>query len=479
MKSPEETADAVIAQLGLNEKDQERARALYASLLVSLNKADLAPTATGKPMLTEAAKSFGDEFRLRMQNLSHQRLAVNQGVDRLNQKFWMKPTGDGMTPTGLNGLANPDSQALARMMVDDTNVVDAAALAPQQELGAVPGKQLEIPPHLRGQLEQNATPAMIAALAAKLAQAKAAQQGGQAEASDDASADSTDHADKGATALENLLKRAEAPTSGGLGALALATPEGAAHSQAEFGQSSHQHEGEMAKNLAQHTAKSAEKLVQKSDFKDALKSLEGLNPQMLNAKPEALAVDAGAGAAAGAAATKAPTSGENETNIRQLMNQAQYLIKKGGGEVKVQMSPEGMGPIHLKVALQDGKVNVQMSATTDEAKKTIESSLADLKTSLAAHKLSVDHVKVDVVNNTSTDTATQNQMNNHAGRDNARQFWNQFNDNFGSQSQRDGFVDMVPLKGYAQPKRDPLQPIETASRSRSVEGKGQGLNLVA
>ncbi|MBV2168446.1 MAG: flagellar hook-length control protein FliK, partial [Bdellovibrio sp.] len=112
-----------------------------------------------------------------------------------------------------------------------------------------------------------------------------------------------------------------------------------------------------------------------------------------------------------------------------------------------------------------------------------ESSLAELKTSLAAHKLSMENVKVDVVNSTSADTATQNQtnMNGQNQRDQARQFWNQFNENFGSQGRRESFTEMPNLKGYGNPRRDPLQPIETASKAgtRSVDGKGSGINLVA
>src|SRR5690606_6377287 len=41
------------------------------------------------------------------------------------------------------------------------------------------------------------------------------------------------------------------------------------------------------------------------------------------------------------------TPEDNEANIREIMNQAQYLVKKGGGEVNVKMTPEGMGDIQL------------------------------------------------------------------------------------------------------------------------------------
>lgn len=178
---------------------------------------------------------------------------------------------------------------------------------------------------------------------------------------------------------------------------------------------------------------------------------------------------------------------QKEMNVQQLMNQAQYLIKKGGGEVKVQMNPEGLGQIHLRVQLEGGKVNLQMAAETPEAKKTIESGLAELKSSLAAHKLSVDNVKVDVVNSSSSDVATQNQsrnqsdMSNPNQRDNTRQFWNHFQEQFGNRSYRDNLYDVNNEKGYGSRKRDPLQPLSDASsvEARKVSGKGDGLNLVA
>ena len=147
------------------------------------------------------------------------------------------------------------------------------------------------------------------------------------------------------------------------------------------------------------------------------------------------------------------------------------------------MSPEGLGQVHLKMAIHDGKVNLQMATETPEAKQAIESGMSDLKSSLAAHKLSVDHVKVDVVSGSSAGSAADNSQqsfNQQAQRDSTRQFWNQFQENFGNRSRDEGLTDAPGLKGYGAQRRDPLAPVEgTTSASRSVEGKGSGLNLVA
>jgi flagellar hook-length control protein FliK len=237
---------------------------------------------------------------------------------------------------------------------------------------------------------------------------------------------------------------------------------------------------EFFKGIAGQAKEATETVSTKGgEFKHSLNGLEGLQVQPI--KGETFRMDAAMPMAAPGQAGPANPA-ENEAAVKQLMSQAQYLIKKGGGEMKVEMTPEGMGTVHLKVMMQDGKVNLQMATDTQEAKKTIENSLAELKTSLAAHKLSVENVKIDVVNNVSTDTATQNQPNannGNGGREQTRQFWNQFNENFGSQGRRESFSDMPGLKSYGR-NRDPLTPIQTASeRPRAMEGKGSGLNLVA
>lgn len=187
---------------------------------------------------------------------------------------------------------------------------------------------------------------------------------------------------------------------------------------------------------------------------------------------------------------------DHEANIKEIMSQAQVLIKNGGGEMKVKMTPEGLGELQMKVSVVDGKVSVQMMTESREAKAAIESSLADLKTSLSAQKLSVEHMKVDVVGSSSesaklgfgTNGGSHSEPRPESGpdsnqnfqRDSTRQFWNQFQQNFGNRSQREGLFDVMP-KGYAS--RKPYEPLEaptiSAQRASLARGKGSELNLVA
>ena len=190
------------------------------------------------------------------------------------------------------------------------------------------------------------------------------------------------------------------------------------------------------------------------------------------------------------AASKANTAGasEKQENVQQLMKQAQYIIKKGGGEAKITMNPEGLGEIHMKITVNDGKVNLEMSAQTKEAKKLIEGSLDELKSGLSQHKLSIEHVKVDVSNQTAGDSNSESQkqqqmdMNRDQSKDHARQFWSEFNDN-GGFDRRGTFFDNPAIRAYSGTRQpDALTP-SNAPRDEATRalgsGKGRGLNLVA
>lgn len=160
----------------------------------------------------------------------------------------------------------------------------------------------------------------------------------------------------------------------------------------------------------------------------------------------------GAGIATSKALAGAPVlvHAEDRHNVQQIINQSQYLIKKGGGEMNVKMSPEGLGDVHLRVILNDGHVEIQMQTQDHQVKKMIEESLSELKSSLATHRLSIDHVRIDTVGSTQTDNSSQFQSNsqtpshsenrhdwNQAGhQEKQREFWQQFQDNMNHQSGR-------------------------------------------
>lgn len=167
----------------------------------------------------------------------------------------------------------------------------------------------------------------------------------------------------------------------------------------------------------------------------------------------------------------------DSANVREILNQAQFMIRRGGGEMRVKLQPEGMGEVHLKVMVNNGQVNVEMVTDNKDAKHILEKGLADLKATLASHQLNVDGIKVDV------GSQLQNQLqrqHDQAERQFAQQFLGQFH------QQNDGWRrDFFELPGDA--RRPSSQTSDTADRSygsvrppekRRVTSSGR-LNLVA
>lgn len=175
-------------------------------------------------------------------------------------------------------------------------------------------------------------------------------------------------------------------------------------------------------------------------------------------------------------------------NVQDVVRNAQLLVQKGGGEMKMQLRPEGLGEVHLKVAVKDGQVAIQMMTDTDSAKRALEKGLDDLKTNLASHRLQVDALKVDV----NTDLAKQRfeQGNQDSARDQARQMAQDFMGQFRQDREgfRQGFSEGFGMGSYQQPRRQPVPEADAvttssapgAVKARSATAGGdRRLNLVA
>lgn len=172
---------------------------------------------------------------------------------------------------------------------------------------------------------------------------------------------------------------------------------------------------------------------------------------------------------------------DRQANVDKLADQAQMIVYKGGGEAIVKLNPEGLGEVRMKVMVQDGKVSLEMATETKEAKKLIESSLGDLKNSLASHKLSIDQVRVDVGNQTQSDSQSQKNMDARSDLNQGRQFMGQFREEMSGR--RDSFIEMPGIKAYQARRKgpDPLTAApDVATKSRSTgPGRGERMNLIA
>jgi flagellar hook-length control protein FliK len=168
------------------------------------------------------------------------------------------------------------------------------------------------------------------------------------------------------------------------------------------------------------------------------------------------------------------TAVRNE-NINNITDNAKTLIAKGGGEMKIQLRPEGMGDVLLKVKVQNGQVGIQMTTDSHDTKKLLEAGLNDLKLNLAEHKLSLHNINVDVSSDSLNNSL--NNMNRDMQREQARDFLGQFREY--NQAMRDQFAGPGSVKAYmkpSSPKANDVGPIQTAQSRRK---DGNRLHLVA
>lgn len=178
---------------------------------------------------------------------------------------------------------------------------------------------------------------------------------------------------------------------------------------------------------------------------------------------------------------KQPTAQDEQDNVKELIKQAQVMVKRGGGEMKMEMKPEGMGAIQLRVNVENGKVNVQMLTESETAKHLLEKGLSELKTNLAAHELKVQSMTVDVGND------VKNQMDQKASQEQARQHARQmasdFMGNFRDEQQgfRQGFMDNKGWRQYGRSKGpESLEPAQVERAARAMRSdNNKRLNLVA
>lgn len=169
-----------------------------------------------------------------------------------------------------------------------------------------------------------------------------------------------------------------------------------------------------------------------------------------------------------------PTNEQEAKNIKDVINQAQFLARKGGGEMKVTLSPEGLGQVSMKVAVEGGQVSVQMVADTVDAKKILERGLGDLKATLATHNLRVDQIRVETPADVSRQLA---QNHDDAQRQFAHQFMEQFRQD--NNEWRRGFYDLPGAKKYrSQAEEAERIAMPSSSSQRRREGSRR-LDLVA
>lgn len=162
-------------------------------------------------------------------------------------------------------------------------------------------------------------------------------------------------------------------------------------------------------------------------------------------------------------------------NLPSVIRSLQSTISDGGGAMKIQLSPEGMGHVNLNISVEDGHVNVEMTAENKGAKVALEDSLADIKHALEGQKLIVDTLKVELNRDLEKDFSnSQNFLADQQNRDLAQQFMEQFQQD---REERTAYL----FNGFRSYLREPADPDTVLDRMGLYRSTGQGrrLNVVA
>ncbi|MEQ8844121.1 MAG: flagellar hook-length control protein FliK [Phycisphaerales bacterium] len=119
-------------------------------------------------------------------------------------------------------------------------------------------------------------------------------------------------------------------------------------------------------------------------------SMDDLRPQPANVTK----MDAATGAGS---AQADPLLGEPEGPVaRAAARGLAAALRQQGGTVSLRLQPESLGDLRVRMTIDAGRVSVEMSASTDEARDAIETSLDALKRSLESRGLEVNRMDVGV-----------------------------------------------------------------------------------
>jgi flagellar hook-length control protein FliK len=92
----------------------------------------------------------------------------------------------------------------------------------------------------------------------------------------------------------------------------------------------------------------------------------------------------------------ASTRGGVAQLVRDIAGQAGVLLGQGRSEFQLQLRPEALGRLHVRLTLEAGEVTVQMRAESAAARSAIESNLAQLKQQFQEQGIRVDRFEVVV-----------------------------------------------------------------------------------
>lgn len=85
-----------------------------------------------------------------------------------------------------------------------------------------------------------------------------------------------------------------------------------------------------------------------------------------------------------------------EQLFSQIVEQAKVMVNNGGSEMEVNLKPEHLGRLQLKVTIENEVVTAKFVAESQQVKEIIESNLGQLRRSLQENGIQVDTIMVSV-----------------------------------------------------------------------------------
>jgi flagellar hook-length control protein FliK len=82
--------------------------------------------------------------------------------------------------------------------------------------------------------------------------------------------------------------------------------------------------------------------------------------------------------------------------VNQLVDRAVLIHRNGQAEVRIDLKPEYLGRIQMKIATENQRVTVHLLAESPMAREIVEASLGQLRTDLAGQGLEIDRFEVDL-----------------------------------------------------------------------------------
>jgi flagellar hook-length control protein FliK len=401
MAPPEESADKIISQLGLDDKKSQKAMGLYNEMLAMTAAAGMSQYLTNKGQ--EAQFQVMDKKEVELRNL-------RSSIGQMSDKFFM--TGGFSPNTGIDQQAKiTDAAAMNSQMQNPALTNDSAKTLNTEDQNqqnenfdqAETTASLGVSSSLDTAAPQTKLPldGMSAAPQGESVLPQNFQQFNDVQDSpDEITNDQLDDA------IKSNVKTKVAQPKGNETVAAASVPQ---VNQPVTTQAAQPVEAAAvnplhAMGMGNHSGPAAD--GSKDDGTDSDKS-DG-SPIDIRAGQQIGTEKIGHNKDFVVAAPKA-TAADVQNNIKDIISQAQFLAKKGGGEMKVSLNPDGMGQVSLKVKSVKGQVSVEMVTSSEEAKKLLEKGLSELKDNLAVHKLHLDSIKIDSSKDISNQLSQQKQ----------------------------------------------------------------------